>query len=238
MRDSRKASVSLKEVFEAAWPICVGYFAIGVAFGVLAQKAGLKPLEIGLMSVFVFAGSAQFIAVSMLSSGAAAASVILTTFVVNIRHLLMSSSLAVHLNGCSRRFLFLYAYGITDESFAVNTMRFREGRWNAYNALAVNHIANVVWVGSTVAGGFAGQFIPGGSFGIDYALSAMFISLLVLQTRGGIYVITAILAGGCSVLLSLFVPGNMHVIVASLFGATAAFGIRAFLDGQRGGSRW
>lgn len=151
----------LKEVFEAAWPICVGYFAIGVAFGVLAQKAGLKPLEIGLMSVFVFAGSAQFIAVSMLSSGAAAASVILTTFVVNIRHLLMSSSLAVHLNGCSRRFLFLYAYGITDESFAVNTMRFREGRWNAYNALAVNHIANVVWVGSTVAGGFAGQFIPG-----------------------------------------------------------------------------
>ncbi len=49
----------------AAWPICLGYAPIGLAFGVLAQKAGLTPLEIGLMSVIVFAGSSQFIAVSM-----------------------------------------------------------------------------------------------------------------------------------------------------------------------------
>ena len=74
----------------AAWPICLGYIPIGLAFGVLAQKAGLSVLEIGSMSIFVFAGSSQFIAVSMLSTGAGAASIIVTTFMVNLRHLLMS----------------------------------------------------------------------------------------------------------------------------------------------------
>jgi len=81
----------------AAWPICLGYAPIGLAFGVLAQKAGLTPLEIGLMSVIVFAGSSQFIAVSMLAAGASVFSIVTTTFIVNLRHFLMSSALAVYL---------------------------------------------------------------------------------------------------------------------------------------------
>ena len=75
----------------AAWPICIGYIPIGLALGVIAQKAGLSPSEIGVMSLLVFAGSSQFIAVSMLSAGADIAAIILTTFMVNLRHLLMSS---------------------------------------------------------------------------------------------------------------------------------------------------
>jgi 4-azaleucine resistance transporter AzlC len=77
---------------QAGWPICLGYIPIGLAFGVLAQKAGLSPLHIGLMSALVFAGSAQFIAVSMLAAGASATAIILTTFVVNLRHVLMSTA--------------------------------------------------------------------------------------------------------------------------------------------------
>ena len=64
-----------KEGIKAGWPICLGYFPIGLAFGVLAQKAGLHPVEIGLMSLLVFAGSSQFVAVSMLSGGASALSI-------------------------------------------------------------------------------------------------------------------------------------------------------------------
>jgi len=64
-----KASI-IRDGVRAAWPICLGYVPIGLAFGVLAQKAGLSPLAIGLMSAFVFAGSAQFIAVAMLGTGA------------------------------------------------------------------------------------------------------------------------------------------------------------------------
>lgn len=217
---------SLRKSVKAAWPICAGYFPIGVAFGVLAEKAGLEPLEIGLMSLLVFAGSAQFIAVSMLGSGASLLPIVLTTFIVNLRHLLMSSSLAVYLRGSSRKFLSLYAYGVTDESFAVNAMQFRESGWSCGQALLVNHLANFAWIGSTVLGGYVGDFIPPGYLGIDYALSAMFLCLLVFQLRGRIYVVTALLSGTLAVLGSLLLPGNTSVIAASLIAATTGFFLR------------
>ena len=119
----------LRQGVTVAWPICLGYFPIGLALGVLAQKAGLPWWAVAMMSVLVFAGSAQFICVAMLAAKATVPAIILTTFVVNLRHVLMSSALAVHLQGVSRRFLALYSYGVTDESFAVNMTRFRAGNW-------------------------------------------------------------------------------------------------------------
>lgn len=85
-----------------AWPIWLGYIPLGLAFGVIAQNAGLHPLQIGLMSLLVFVGSLRFIAVSMLLSGAGAASIIFTTFAVNLRHFVMSSSLALYLGELTR----------------------------------------------------------------------------------------------------------------------------------------
>ena len=168
-------STIFKKGLSAGWPICLGYLPIGMAFGVLAQKAGLTPLQIALMSIMVFAGSAQFIAVAMLTGGASAPAIITTTFVVNLRHVLMSSALAVYLRAAHRGLLALYAYGVTDESFAVNLPRFNAGNWSLSRALVVNHAANLTWFISTVAGGIGGRFIPEGALGIDYALIAMFI---------------------------------------------------------------
>ena len=203
----------------AAWPICLGYAPIGLAFGVLAQKAGLTPLEIGLMSVIVFAGSSQFIAVSMLSAGASTISIVATAFVVNLRHFLMSSALAVYLKNSDRKKLTLFAYGVTDESFAVNLTRFRASDWDLNSALATNFTANITWFLTTVLGGFSGQFIPAHAFGIDYALIAMFICLLVFQLRGLLYVITAVVAGVLAVVLSIWIPGNSYIVIASMIAA-------------------
>jgi 4-azaleucine resistance transporter AzlC len=210
----------IKDGIMAAWPICLGYFAIGLAFGVIAQKAGLHPLEIGVMSLLVFAGSAQFIAVSMLSSGAGFIPIVVTTFMVNLRHLLMSSSLAIYLRRINSGWLTLFAYGITDESFAMNLTRFRDESWDWRRALVLNHTSNIAWIGSTVAGGYGGQFIPAGAFGIDYALIAMFLCLLVFQLRGSLYVVIALIAGLLAVIISLIVPGNAYIVIASVIAAT------------------
>jgi len=215
-----KEKGSIAQGLAAVWPICLGYIPIGLAFGVLAQKAGLRPIEIFLMSFLVFAGSSQFIAVSMLSAGAGAIPVIITTFTVNLRHMLMSSSLAVFLKGENRGKLSLFAYGVTDESFAVNLAKLRHGNWDINRSLVVNHTANAVWILSTVAGGFSGQFIPERAFGIDYALIAMFICLLIYQLRGRKYVITAIVAGILAVILSVIIPGNSYIVLASMLAAT------------------
>ncbi|MGB5985901.1 MAG: AzlC family ABC transporter permease, partial [Desulfobacterales bacterium] len=213
---------------------CLGYLPIGMAFGVLAQKAGLTPLQIGLMSILVFAGSAQFIAVSMLAAGAAAPAIIATTFVVNLRHLLMSSALAVYLRAAHRGLLALYAYGVTDESFAVNLPRFNDGAWSLSRALVVNHAANLTWFLSTVAGGIGGRFIPEGALGIDYALIAMFICLLIYQLKEKIHLLAAALAGLSAVILALWIPGNSYIVLASIFAATAGVVIRRkFLDPRR-----
>ena len=214
----------------AAWPICLGFVPIGLSLGVLAQKCGLAPWQTGLMSLIVFAGGSQFIAVAMISSGASPIAIITTTFMVNLRHLLMSSALALHLPGVSRRFLTLFAYGVTDESFAVNMARFNGDGWNRYSALTVNQSTNLVWIISTMSGSLAGQFIPAGSFGIDYALTGMFLCLLVFQLRGAVFVLTALLSVGFALLAYLWLPGNAYVIVASCLAATCGFFLRRKIE--------
>lgn len=218
--DSRKSVSTIREGAKAAWPICLGYIPIGLAFGVIAQKAGLSPFEIGGMSLLVFAGSSQFIGVSMLSAGAGFLSILLATFTINLRHLLMSSALAVYLQGVNRSWLGLFAYGVTDESFALNMSYFRTGNWGRGQALTVNLVSNAAWVVSTVVGGYGGSFIPQRAFGIDYALIAMLLCLLVFQLRDRLHVLVAIISGASAVLISLVISGNAHVIIASVIGAT------------------
>jgi len=217
---------SLQAGLTAAWPICLGYFPIGLSLGVLAQKGGLVPWQMAAMSLLVFAGGSQFIAVAMLAAGASALAIISTVFMVNLRHLLMSSALAVHFPGTSRRFLALFAYGITDESFAVNLTRFNQGGWDRYSALTLNHAANATWVVSTVGGVYLGQLVPPRTAGVDYALTAMFICLLTFQIRGLIFTVTALAAAIISLLTYLWLPGNAYVMVASCLAATAGLALK------------
>jgi len=222
------------QALNAALPIWIGYAAVGVPFGVLAAKQGLTPLMIALMSSIVFAGSSQFIAVSMFGAGAGVLSIIITTFFVNLRHVLMSSALALHLKGRSRWILSLYAYGVTDETFAVNLTRFSQGDWDIRRALFVNHSANLVWFASTVAGGYLGAGIPAGALGIDYALTAMFLALLVLQVRSPLMAAVALLSGLLAVFFAWFLPGNWHVIIATVIAATAGVFIQERFVLRRG----
>jgi 4-azaleucine resistance transporter AzlC len=222
----QKWGAAIRDGLSAAWPICLGYIAIGLAFGVIARNTGLLPLEIGLMSLIVYAGSSQFIAVAMLGVGAGFLPVVLTTFSINLRHILMSSSLSLHLRDLRGGWLTLFAYGVTDESFALNMSRFREGNWEWRRALVVNQVTNVTWIASTVTGSIGGQFIPGGALGMDYALVAMFICLLAFQLRGVIHIIVALFSGVLAVIISLWMPGNGYILIASFLAASAGLFLR------------
>jgi 4-azaleucine resistance transporter AzlC len=213
----------------AAWPICLGYFPIGLSLGVLAQKSGLTAWQMAAMSLLVFAGGSQFIAVAMLSAGSSASAIISTVFMVNLRHLLMSSALAVYFSGVSRRFLAFFAYGVTDESFAVNMTCFGQGGWDRRSALILNQVANVTWIVSSVIGVYLGQLVPPGTAGVDFALTGMFICLLVFQLRSPIFAATALMAAGCSLLAYLWLPGAAYVIIASILAATAGLALKRIL---------
>ncbi|MBD1399257.1 AzlC family ABC transporter permease [Pelovirga terrestris] len=217
------SSAAIKSAIYAAWPICLGYVPIGLALGVLAEQAAIPWWAMAMMSVLVFAGSAQFICVAMIAAGSSLGAIIGTTFIVNLRHLLMSSALAVYLHGVRRSFLSLFAYGITDESFAVNMARFRAGGWTRFQALIVNHLANSVWILATVSGVLIGQLVPAGAFGIDYALVGMFICLLVFQLHGRLYVITALIAAIVAVLWAWLIPGDSYIVGGAVCAATCGY---------------
>lgn len=106
--------------FKAASPIVLGYIPLGLASGILSQKAGLTPLQIGVLSLFAYAGSGQFITASMIMANASILSITLTNFIVNSRSILMSSALAPFFKGTSKKFLIPFSHGITDETFAIN----------------------------------------------------------------------------------------------------------------------
>lgn len=221
--DVKITSSQFAAALSAAWPICLGYFPIGLALGVLAQQAAIPWWAVAMMSVLVFAGSAQFVCVAMLAAGSSLTAIIGTVFIINLRHLLMSSALAVYLYGVKRSFLTLFAYGITDESFAVNMARFRAGNWHRIQALIVNQLANSIWIIATIAGVLVGQLVPAGAFGIDYALTGMFICLLVFQLHGRIYVVTAVIAATVAVVWKLVILGDSYIVGAAVSAATIGY---------------
>jgi len=217
---------AIRDGLAAAGPICLGYIAIGLAFGVIAHKTGFSPCEIGLMSLIVYAGSSQFIAAAMFGADAGFFPIVLTTFSINLRHLLMSSSLSRYVRNLTVGRLSLFAYGVTDESFAVNMSRFQGGKWGWRQALIVNHSTNLTWIVSTVAGGIGGQFIPKGAFGLDYALMAMFICLLVFQFRRIEQILVSLISGVLAVIFCLIIPGNSYILIAAVISASIGLLLR------------
>lgn len=208
-----------------ASPIVLGYLPIGFAFGVLARTAGLTVAEIGLMSLLVYAGSSQFIGASMFASGAVAPAIITTTFLVNLRHLLMSTALVPTMRQNPAWQNTLLAYGITDETFAVNTAVMQGRPSNPAWVAGLHVTSQSAWIIASVGGALAGELAGNTeALGLDFALPAMFVGLLMPHLRGEgrcPRMIAAVAAAGLAVGLTLAFPGTgLSIIVATLAAAT------------------
>lgn len=204
-----------------AMPIVMGYIPIGFAYGVLAQQAGLSLFNTLAMSALVYAGSSQLIAAGLFAAAAPALSIIATTFVVNLRHMLFSAALSPYLKGWRKWELAVFAYELTDESFALHSVRFASGIHSKIEAGALNLTAQLSWIVGTwlgaVVGGRIADIRP---WALDYTLSAMFIALLVMQIKHRLEVIVALLTGFLAVALARWGVGQWSVILATVTGAT------------------
>lgn len=213
-----------------ALPVVLGYLPIGFAYGVLAGKAEISAANTILMSILVFAGSAQFIAVGLFASGVGPATIILTTFIVNLRHTLMSASLSPFLSQWSRWLQSCFAYQITDETFALHSSAPRMLETCKVETLSVNMTCQISWVLGTVLGVVAANLIGDiRPLGLDFALSAMFIGLLVGQCLDKIRIIAACLGGTIATVLFLAGFQQSYVIAATLLSATLSLGIEQWI---------
>ncbi len=205
-----------------ALPIVFGYIPIGLAFGVLAKKSGLSNVNTMLLSVIVYAGSSQLIALSLFETNAPGITIILTTFIVNLRHLLMSASIAPYLKGWRRKEMAAFAFHLTDETFALYSTRFPNDVPPKATVYGINITVQVAWVSGTWLGMTLGQMIGDiQTLGLDYALPAMFVALLVMQVKNKAQLGSALLAGVLSIGLMLLGMGRWNVILSAFIGATA-----------------
>lgn len=206
------------------FPLIVGAIPFGIIFGTLAQSSGLSFGGAMAMSAFVFAGSSQFIALGLLATGTALPVIILTTFVVNLRHLLYSVSLVPHVQSLSPRWKALIAFWLTDEAFAVAINRYNNGDRSGYKHwyyLGAALFMYVNWQLCTLAGLLFGQLLPNAaSWGLDFAMSVTFIGMIVPYIKSSPMVVTVVVSGFVS-LFAYRLPHQLGLIVAALAGIVA-----------------
>ncbi|MGE6632168.1 AzlC family ABC transporter permease [Bacillus sp. NPDC077027] len=209
-------------------PTLLGYMSIGFAFGIIGISSQLSLLEIALLSIFVYAGASQFIICALLVSGSPASAIILTTFIVNLRHLLLSLTLAPHFTKYSLRKNIGFGLLLTDESFGVAMNKLAQnGKLNDQWMNGLNLTAYLCWIASCTLGGVFGQWISNPqAFGLDFALPAMFVALLILQLQtvpSGklkhrlslvLYMVVTMF------ILLMLVPSHVAVLLATVIVAT------------------
>lgn len=160
--------------------IAFGYIPIAIAFGILARSNGIPVHIIIAMSIIVYAGASQFVAVKLIALNAGLWGIVLATFILNLRHLLMSASVSQRINKKTNTgLLAIISFGITDESFSLISLSEEKVLDDKY-VFGINLIAYLSWVAGTVLGIFMGTGLPEiiqSSMGI--ALYSMFIGLLI-----------------------------------------------------------
>jgi 4-azaleucine resistance transporter AzlC len=167
----------------AIFPLIVGAAPFGIIFGTLAHESGLSFWAAMALSLCVFAGSAQFVAVGLVAAGTAVPLIILTTFVVNLRHALYSASLVPYVGRLNAGWKAAIAFFLTDESFAASIDRFQQPdasdykHWHYISAAVIMYLN---WALFTGVGLTLGSLIPNAAaWGLDFAMVATFIGMVV-----------------------------------------------------------
>lgn len=205
----------LKQVFPQTIPVMAGYISLGIAFGVLLQSAGYGLIWSLMMSLFIYAGSAQFLAVELLAAGATLTHVALLTFLLNFRHLFYGLSMIEKYRGTGLRKLYLI-FGLTDETYALLTgYKTPVGIKDKDYYLAVTLMNQIYWVIGCALGSVTGSVIPFDTTGIDFAMTALFAVLVVEQWKTNKNHIPAIL-GFVVTIVALYIFGADSFLIPAL----------------------
>jgi 4-azaleucine resistance transporter AzlC len=207
-------------------PVGVVIFSYAVVFGLLAAGNGLSIAEACLMSLTVFAGASQFIALPMIKKGASLGTLAAMAFVVNLRHLLYGLSIGRKFTGASTLKLLGISFGIVDETYAFATVgpgrRINSVPYFAGTALC----SYVVWNAGTFLGAAAGQWTR--SFpaeGLDFAMVAVFVAMVGSSIKVKSHWLVVALSVGVAVATYLYAGGYWHLFAAGFLSPLAVSGI-------------
>ncbi|MEO0539254.1 MAG: AzlC family ABC transporter permease [Cyanobacteria bacterium P01_A01_bin.105] len=208
----------------AIFPLIVGAIPFGIIFGTLAQNTDLSVWAAVGFSAVVFAGSAQFVAVGLVAAGSSIPLIILTTFVVNLRHLLYAASLVPYVRHLSPQWKVVVSFFLTDEAFAAAIGRLSDRHHSPhqhwyYLGGAITMYVN--WQFCTLVGITAGRMIPNAAnWGLDFAMVATFIGMVVpYVTRTPM--VAAVLVSAITAAITYGLPHKLGIMVAAIAGVVA-----------------
>ena len=203
----------MKRTFAAAFPVTapvlMGYLAIGMAFGLMLQSIGYNVLWAFFMSLVIYAGSGQYLGVSLLATGASLPQVAFLTLMVNFRHLVYGLSLIEKLRGMGPRKLYVI-FALTDETYALlSSAKPPQGVRDHDFYFAVALLDHIYWIAGSVLGSLVGAALGMDTTGVDFAMTALFVVIAVGQWKENKRHLPALLGGVCTfVSLSLIGPDN------------------------------
>ena len=204
-------------------PLGIGVFAYGLVFGMLAVQAGMSPVQAQLMSLMVFAGASQLVALELWGPQLPVLTIILTTFVVNLRHLLMGAAMRDWLVQVSPGKSYSSLFFMTDESWALSVKEMDSGKKDAAFLLGSGLCIYFFWNFSTLAGTTMSLWIDRyladpSVIGLDFAFTAVFIALLTFFWKGKSQIPIWLVAALVAWITFILLPGMWYIIFGGLAG--------------------
>lgn len=205
-----------------ALPIMVSVFPFGLVYGVLAVKSGLTAVEALLSSIIVLAGASQFISLPLFAAGVSPWVIIGTVFIVNIRHFIMGAALSGRIKEPEVFPRLIASYFLVDETFALASAVWDTDRTASVRdyLIGCGIVGGSSWLVSTLMGAVFGNLLGDPSrLGLDFAVAAAFIGLLIPQVKGKPEIVVMLWSALFSVFFYLFIPGNWYILLGSILGA-------------------
>lgn len=223
----------LKKSFIATIPVLAGYVFLGIAFGLVMNFKGFGVLWVLAMSVFIYAGSMQFVAVDLISGGAVPLiTVVLTTIMVNARHIFYGISMIDRYKNTGWRKPYLI-FALTDETYSLVCQNYDGERIDEHDYyFCVSLLDQIYWVSGSVIGVLLGEFLPFTIIGIDFALTALFVTVFCDQWLSGGSHFAAVV-GVLSSVLCLIVFGADTFLIPSMILIFAVLSLARFLTRRR-----
>ena len=201
-------------------PVAISGFAIGLVFGVLARQAGVGVVETVLMSALVFSGAAQFLVLGLWAAPLPVATVVLTTLVIGLRHLLMGAALAPWFSKLPRLKAYASVFFMADENWALTMSEFSKGRRDAAFLIGGGLVMFLSWTVSTLIGRTLGGAVRDpAQWGLDFAFTAVFLALLVGMWKGTSDLLPWAVAAVVAVAGHALLPGQWYILLGGLAGS-------------------
>ncbi len=207
--------------FKDASPIIAGYFTVSFVFGLMCVNQGLPIWLPTMMSLFVYAGAAQFSFLALASGGASLLTMVIITFLINLRHMLMSIYMSeiFEQKGFSKRFKWIYGFGLTDESFAYHSVNSNKGTMNQTYLISFNSFCHCFWVLGSLAGTVSAIFMDDVvTIDLSFALTAMMIYVLVSLVTSYEKLIISLASITTMAVLTLIYESYINLFISTFVG--------------------